>query len=594
MNLDSVTGKNWILKKFNEEDITYLKDNYYLDDITSRLLAIRKIKKDEVENYLNPSIKNILPNPLVLKDMDLAVKRSVKAIQKKEKIGIFGDYDVDGATSTALLGQYFKKINQDFEIYIPDRKTEGYGPNKKGFQSLIEKNVRLIFTVDCGTMAFDSVDFAQKQDIDVLILDHHQSETILPKAYSIINPNRLDDKSHLNYLCAAGVCFMFLIALNKELRENNWFIDNKIDEPNLITYLDLVSLGTVCDVVPLIGLNRAIVKQGLKIIKNKINLGIKTLLEICKIENTPSTYHLGYIIGPRINAGGRVGKCSHGANLLLNSDSKQSFKIASELDSYNKERQLLETNLLQNILGKEIKNLSDPVLILWGESWHEGIIGIIASRIKEKYNKPTIIISTKNNIGKASARSILGFDIGSVIIGAVQKGILLKGGGHKMAGGFSIEIQKIDQFKEYVIKKFRTLNLDLNKQKNFYIDSFVSPSALNLDFYSKVNILAPFGSGNPEPKFAIENLRSINSKIVGEKHVKSILLGSDGSNIKAIAFNSVDNDIGAYLLNKNKKTFNIAGKLTLNEWKGEKNVEFIIDDISVNKNNKKVVPSSNG
>ena len=594
MNLNSVTGKNWILKKFNENDISYLKDNFYLDDITSRLLAIRKIKREEIQNYLNPSIKNILPNPFVLKGMDLAVKRSVEAILKKEKIGIFGDYDVDGASSTALLGQYFKKINQNFEIYIPDRKTEGYGPSKKGFQNLIEKNIKLIFTVDCGTMAFDSVDFAQKQNVDVLILDHHQSETTLPKAYSIINPNRLDDRSHLNYLCAAGVCFMFLVALNKELRKNNWFLENKIEEPNLIAYLDLVSLGTVCDVVPLIGLNRAIVKQGLKIIKNKINLGIKTLFEICKIENTPSTYHLGYIIGPRINAGGRVGKCSHGANLLLNSDSKKSFKLASELDSYNKERQLLESNLLKNILGKEIKGLSDPVLILHGDSWHEGIIGIIASRIKEKYNKPTIIISTKNNIGKASARSIIGFDIGSLIIGAVQKGILLKGGGHKMAGGFTIEIEKIDKFKDYVIEKFRKLNLDSSKQKDFYIDSFLSPSALNFDFYSKVNILAPFGAGNPEPKFAIENLTSVNSKIVGEKHVKSILLGADGSNIKAIAFNSVENDIGAYLLKKNKKPFNIAGKLSLNEWKGEKNVEFIIDDISVNKDIKKVVPSSNG
>ena len=594
MNLNSVTGKNWILKKFNEKDISYLKDNFYLDDITSRLLAIRKIKREEIQNYLNPSIKNILPNPFVLKGMDLAVKRSVEAILKKEKIGIFGDYDVDGASSTALLGQYFKKINQNFEIYIPDRKTEGYGPSKKGFQNLIEKNIKLIFTVDCGTMAFDSVDFAQKQNVDVLILDHHQSETTLPKAYSIINPNRLDDRSHLNYLCAAGVCFMFLVALNKELRKNNWFLENKIEEPNLIAYLDLVSLGTVCDVVPLIGLNRAIVKQGLKIIKNKINLGIKTLFEICKIENTPSTYHLGYIIGPRINAGGRVGKCSHGANLLLNSDSKKSFKLASELDSYNKERQLLESNLLKNILGKEIKGLSDPVLILHGDSWHEGIIGIIASRIKEKYNKPTIIISTKNNIGKASARSIIGFDIGSLIIGAVQKGILLKGGGHKMAGGFTIEIEKIDKFKDYVIEKFRKLNLDSSKQKDFYIDSFLSPSALNFDFYSKVNILAPFGAGNPEPKFAIENLTSVNSKIVGEKHVKSILLGADGSNIKAIAFNSVENDIGAYLLKKNKKPFNIAGKLSLNEWKGEKNVEFIIDDISVNKDIKKVVPSSNG
>tara|TARA_B100000959_G_C14963617_1_gene616813 strand:+ start:657 stop:2444 length:1788 start_codon:yes stop_codon:yes gene_type:complete len=595
MNLASVTGKNWILKKFNEQDISYLKDNYFLDEVISKLLAIRKIKKNEIQNYLSPSIKNILPNPFILKDMDLAVKRSVKAIVNKEKIGIFGDYDVDGATSTALLGQYFKKINRDFEIYIPDRKTEGYGPSEKGFKNLIEKNVKLIFTVDCGTMAFQAVDFAQKQKIDVLILDHHQSESSLPKAYSIINPNRLDDNSHLNYLCAAGVCFMFLVALNKELRKNNWFLDNKIKEPNLISYLDLVSLGTVCDVVPLVGLNRAIVKQGLKIIKNKINLGIKTLLEICKIENNnPSTYHLGYVIGPRINAGGRVGKCSHGANLLLNSDAKQSFKLASELDSYNKERQLLESNLLKNVLEKGLKNLDDPVLILYGNNWHEGIIGIVASRIKEKYNKPTIIISVKNNIGKASARSILGFDIGSVIISATQKGILLKGGGHKMAGGFTINMEKIQEFREHVIKKFKTLNVNLEKQRNFYIDSFVSPSALNIDFYSKINTLAPFGSGNPEPKFAIENLKTINSKIVGEKHIKSILLGSDGSSIKTIAFNAVENDIGAYLLNKNKKTFNIAGKLSLNEWRGQKNVEFIIDDISVNKDIKNMVPSSNG
>ena len=594
MNLASVTGKNWILKKFNQEDISYLKDAHFLDEITSRLLAIRKIKKNEIQNYLSPSIKNILPNPFILKDMDLAVKRTVAAILSKQKIGIFGDYDVDGATSTALLGKYFGKINQDFEIYIPDRKTEGYGPSEKGFKNLIEKRVKLIFTVDCGTMAFQAVEFAQKQKIDVLILDHHQSEASLPKAYSIVNPNRLDDNSHLNYLCAAGVCFMFLVALNKELRKKNWFLDNKIEEPNLISYLDLVSLGTVCDVVPLVGLNRAIVKQGLKIIKNKINIGIKTILEICKIENNPSTYDLGYVIGPRINAGGRVGKCSHGANLLLNSDAKQSFKLATELDSYNKERQLLESNLLKNVLEKGIKNSNDPVLILDGNNWHEGIIGIVASRIKDKYNKPTIIISVKNNIGKASARSVLGFDIGSVIISAAQKGMLLKGGGHKMAGGFTISMEKLEEFKDYVNKKFLTLNVNLDKQKNFYIDSFISPSALNVDFYSKIDILSPFGSGNPEPKFVIENLKIINSKIVGGKHVKSILLGPDGSNIKTIAFNAVDNDIGAYLLNKNKKTFNIAGKLSLNEWRGEKNVEFIIDDISVNKNLKIKVPSSKG
>ena len=274
-------------------------------------------------------------------------------------------------------------------------------------------------------------------NIDVIVLDHHQSEINLPNAYSVINPNRIDDKSNLQYLCAAGVAFMFLVSINKHLRLNDWFNKNLIDEPNLINYLDLVSLGTVCDVVPLIGLNRAIVKQGLKILKAKKNLGLKTLLDICKIEVNPSIYHLGYILGPRINAGGRVGKCSHGANLLLNSDPKEVYRLATELNQYNNERKMLEKDLVEKILVKSQVNLKDPVLILEGKNWHEGIIGIVAARLKDKFNKPTIIISINGNVGKASARSIIGFDIGSAIIAATQEKILLKGGGHKMAGGFN-------------------------------------------------------------------------------------------------------------------------------------------------------------
>jgi single-stranded-DNA-specific exonuclease len=375
---------------------------------------------------------------------------------------------------------------------------------------------------------------------------------------------------------------MFLISLNKKLRNLDWFEKNKIKEPNLMNYLDLVSLGTVCDVVPLVGLNRAIVKQGLKVLKNKKNLGLKTLLDICKVENSPTPYHLGYIIGPRINAGGRVGKCSHGANLLLNLNPKDSFKLALELDNYNKERQLLEKKMLIKIL-EEASKLKDPVLVLHGDSWHEGIIGIIASRVKEKFNKPTIIISKNNEIGKASARSVVGFDIGSIILAAVQNNILLKGGGHKMAGGFSIEIKKINEFKEFVVRKFMSLNNRLSEEKKVFIDSEISPSAINLDFFKQINFLAPFGSGNAEPKFTIENLKIINSKVVGEKHIKSILHGKDGSVIKTIAFNAVDSNLSAYLFKKSNKVFNIVGKLSLNEWRGQKNVEFIIDDISVTK-----------
>jgi single-stranded-DNA-specific exonuclease len=357
MNSLSVSGKNWILKKYNQDNLSYIKEFFSLDEITSKLLSIRNIKKEEINSFLNPSIKNFIPNPNNLVDMKKTTLKAVNILEKSEKIGIFGDYDVDGASSTALLGNYFSQLGLDVEIYIPDRKKDGYGPSIKSFKDLIDKRVKVIFTVDCGTLSFEAINYANKKNIDVIVLDHHQSEIKLPNAYSIVNPNRFDDKSNLQYLCAAGVSFMFLVSLNRELRSIGWFKKKNIEEPNLLDSLDLVSLGTVCDVVPLIGLNRAIVKQGLKVIKSKKNLGLKTLLDICKIDSHPSVYHIGYMIGPRINAGGRVGKCSHGANLLLNKNPKESFKLASELDQFNKERQVLEKELLEKILN-QIKKIS--------------------------------------------------------------------------------------------------------------------------------------------------------------------------------------------------------------------------------------------
>ena len=419
---NSVSNKNWIFKKYNEQDVKFYKENYSLDELTSKLLSIRNIKKEDVQTFLNPSIKNFLPNPEILKDMQKSAKRTIQAISQKHKIGIFGDYDVDGASATALLANFFNSINVPYEIYIPDRKKEGYGPSAESFKKLINNGTKLIFTVDCGTLSFDAIDYASDNDIDVIVLDHHQSEINLPKAHSIVNPNRLDDKSDLKYLCAAGVTFMFLISLNKELRSTDWFIKSKITEPNLLEYLDLVDLGTVCDVVPLVGLNRAIVSQGLKILKSKKNLGLKTLFDICDIQTKPNVYHIGYQLGPRINAGGRVGKSSHGANLLISNNPKDVFKIATELDHFNKERQILEKDLMDKILKNLENKTHESVMVIFGKNWHEGVIGIVASRIKDKFNKPVIIISIDDNgIGKASARSIVGFDIGSAIIAAVQE-----------------------------------------------------------------------------------------------------------------------------------------------------------------------------
>jgi len=582
MNFSSVSGKQWIFKKFNSSDITDFTEKYSLSEIVAKLLSIRKNGIEDINMFLEPKIKNLLPNPLQLKDMQLAVNRTYDNILKGDMIGIFGDYDVDGASSTALLAKYFSSINQLYKTYIPDRHKEGYGPSLMGFKNLMNHGAKMIFTVDCGTSSFEPIKSAQQLKVDVIVLDHHQSDIKLPVAHAIVNPNRYDDTSGLNYLCAAGVCFVFLVALNTKLRKEKWFYKNNIIEPNILDFLDLVSLGTVCDVVPLVGLNRALVKQGLKILKKRTNLGLKTLFDLCKIESQPTTFDLGFKLGPRINAGGRVGKASDGAELLISNDPQRAYQIAIDLDRFNKERQNIEKILYEKIENEVYKHHNKPVLVLSGENWHEGIIGIVASRIKEKYNKPTAIISLKNNIGKGSARSVIGFDIGTQIIKAVQSKILEKGGGHKMAGGFTIKEDKISNFRDLLIASFEKLPFDTFNESNVYLDSIIAPSALNEKFLDDINSLAPFGSGNSEPKFVIENIKVISSTIVGEKHIKSLLLGNDGSTFKAFTWNAKNTPLEAYLDKKHKKKINIAGKMKLNEWSGKKEVEFMIEDISLN------------
>jgi len=582
MSFSSVSGKNWLFKKFDSSDITKFSESYALTEIVAKLLSIRKKNIDNINLFLNPKIKNLLPNPLHLKDMKSAIDKACSNIVKKELIGIFGDYDVDGASSTALLARYFSSLNQSIQIYIPDRQKEGYGPSIEGFNILMRQGAKTIFTVDCGTLAFEPIKVAQKANVDIIVLDHHQSDIKLPNACAIVNPNRYDDTSGLNYLCAAGVCFVFLVGLNKKLRDMNWFKKNKINEPNILNFLDLVSLGTVCDVVPLIGLNRAIVKQGLKIIKKRSNLGLKTLYDLSKIESQPTAYDLGFKLGPKINAGGRVGKSSHGAELLISNDPQKAYKIAIDLDKSNKERQSIELMLSEQVNSKVIKYLNHPVLVIAGNNWHEGVIGIVASRIKEKYNKPTILISLNKNIGKGSARSVAGFDIGSLIIKAVQSSILEKGGGHKMAGGFTLREENIPIFRDFLIRNFEKKCSGYSKDVNLYLDSIVAPSALNEDFFQEVNCLAPYGSGNSEPKFVIEDIKVVSSNIVANNHIKSILRGKDGSTFKAFAWNAKDSPLEPFLNKKNKKSISIAGKMRLNEWKGKKNIEFMIDDISVN------------
>ena len=581
MNFSSVSGKNWIYNKYDSSDIKNISEKFSLSEITSKLLSIRRKKIGDLDLFLNPKIKNLLPNPMKLKGMNIAVERVYKSINNSDLIGVFGDYDVDGASSTAILARYFLSINQKVIPYIPERKAEGYGPTSSAFKKLISKGVKLIFTVDCGTLSYEPIKMSQNNKVDVIVLDHHQSDINLPNACAIINPNRYDENSDLNYLCASGVCFIFLVALNKKLRDNNLFKKNNISEPNILNLLDLVSLGTVCDVVPLIGLNRAIVKQGLQIIKNRTNLGLKTLYDLCKIENSPNSFDLGFKLGPRINAGGRVGKSSHGAELLICNDPQKVYEIAIGLDKSNTERRTIELSLFKEI-DREVKKFHNhPVLVISGQNWHEGVIGIVASRLKDKYNKPTILISLNKNEGKGSARSILGFDIGVQILKAVQLKILKKGGGHKMAGGFSIDEEKISAFRDLLINSFEKNKNTKSGESNLYLDSIISPSALNEDFFNEINLLAPFGAGNQEPRFVIENLKVISSNIILDSHIKTLLLGMDGSSFKAFAWNAKNTSLEDFLYKRKNKKINIAGNIRLNEWNGNKEIQFNIEDISV-------------
>ena len=577
MNKHSVQGKEWVLKHFDKNLAEIISKEFDIDFLTSRLLAIRNINQDQIESFLNPKIKNFLPNPFHFKDMDLGLSVVSTHIKNKSKICIFGDYDVDGATSSGMMSKFLKQLNIDHFVFIPDRQKDGYGPSVKTFENIINKKTDLIIALDCGTTSFDAIDYAKSKNIDVVVIDHHKSQENLPKADAIINPNRIDENGEHYYLCAAGVLFVFLVGLNKTLRENGYF-NNLIKEPDLLDFLDLVMMGTVCDVVPLINLNRAFVYQGLKVASSRKNLGLKTLVDYSKIKKKLSTYEVGYVLGPKINAGGRIGKSELGFNLLTTHNAETAYLISSELESLNLKRKDLELKIVEEAILLAEKNSNDPIVFLNKNDWHEGLIGIVASRLKDHFNKPCFIISQKGDICKGSARSIFGFDIGLAITKCKQLDLIVKGGGHPMAGGFSLKYENLSKFKEELIKLF--LKSKNNQDNNVIeIDSYLESSAINNDLIDKLNYLEPYGSGNREPVFGFENFKV--KKVIETKnnHVK-VILNKGNFNIEAICFNSKNKDIGNYLMNY-KNEFNLAAKVKLNEWNGLSKIELIIDDIQL-------------
>ena len=521
MKNHSVQGKEWVIKNYDKNLLELISSKYELDYFTAKLLSIKGIIVNEIESFLNPKIKNFLPNPSHFKDCDKGIKIIYKHILNNSKICIFGDYDVDGATSAGMMSLYLKKLKINYSVFIPDRQKDGYGPSIETFKNIMREDIKLIITLDCGTTSFDAIQFAKDNNIDVVVIDHHKSQENLPIADAVINPNRLDENDEFYYLCAAGVLFVFLAGLNKFLRDKKYFETKNINEPSLFEFLDLVMLGTICDVVPLINLNRAFVHQGLKIAAKRNNLGLKTLTDYSKINKKLSTYEVGYVLGPKINAGGRIGKSNLGYKLLTTDDAETAYLISSELNSLNLKRKELEGNIIDEAIDLVDKQKLEDIIFLVKKDWHEGLIGIVASRLKEHYNRPAFILSQNGLICKGSARSILGFDIGLAITKCKQMDLLIKGGGHPMAGGFSIETDKLDIFKNELIKIYKKSKRDNNNY--FYIDSYLETSAINNDLINKINLLEPYGSGNKEPTFAFENFKI--SKIIdtNNNHVKVVM-----------------------------------------------------------------------
>ena len=578
MSNHSVQGKEWVLKDFDKNLAEYISKEYDLDFLTSRLLANRNIHQKNIENFLNPKIKNFLPNPYNFKDMGKGLETISRHIKNKNKICIFGDYDVDGATSSGIMSKYLEQLNIDHFVFIPDRQKDGYGPSVKTFTNIINKNVNLIIALDCGTTSFEAIEYARSKNIDVVVIDHHKSQEIFPAANAIINPNRIDETGDYYYLCAAGVLFIFLVGLNKILRENYYFNKAKVQEPNLLDLLDLVMMGTVCDVVPLMDLNRAFVYQGLKVASKRHNLGLKTLVDYSKIKKKLSTYEVGYVLGPKINAGGRIGKSELGYNLLTTNNAETAYLISSELESLNLKRKDIEKKIVEEAISITEKNNDEPIVFLSKNDWHEGLIGIVASRLKDHFNKPSFIISQKGEDCKGSARSIFGFDVGMAITKCKQLNIITKGGGHPMAGGFSLKSDKLEIFKSELIKLF--LKLKKNKDNNIIeIDSYLESSAINDELIEKLNYLEPYGSGNREPIFGFEKFKVSKVIETNNNHVK-VVLNKGNFYIDAISFNSKNKDLGNYLMNF-KKEFNLVAKVKLNEWNGKSKIELIIDDIQL-------------
>lgn len=578
-NKKSLGGNIWKAVPVDERKAELIAQRFALPLPVARIIASRGIPVDDVANFINPKLQNLMPDPFCMKDMEKAAKRIAEAIVKKQKVAIIGDYDVDGATSSSVLRLYLESVGIEPEIHIPER-DEGYGPSRQAFDEFAAFGAELVITVDCGTTAFDVFDYAGSLNIPVIVLDHHEAEVRLPEVYAVVNPKRLDesdDYPYLKYMAAVGVVFCTIVAVNRELRKQGFFAGR--EEPNLLQWLDLVALGTVCDVVPLLGLNRAFVRQGLRIMSLRSNTGLRALIDKSGISEAPSAFHLGYVLGPRINACGRVGEASLGNKLLCSRDDFQAGQLADKLNEFNAQRKEIEAYVLLSAIEMlEGTPQEYPIAFAAGKDWHQGVVGIVAGKLKERYNVPAFVMSIESDEVKGSARSVPGVDLGALIIAAKEKGLLTKGGGHTMAAGFSLPEDKIEAFRRFAGEYVRQKLGEEDVAPVIEVDSALDLLGANTDFAAALELLEPFGAGNAEPKIVLEHVRVVKPGIVGAGHVRCFLTSGNGGSLKAMAFKIADTELGKTLLNSQGAAFDIAGVLRRDNWQGRNSVQFIIDD----------------
>jgi single-stranded-DNA-specific exonuclease len=572
----SYSGRRWQFAEADEDTVRALSLATNVPPVVARLLASRGVSESQVELHLNPSIKALLPEPFLLTDMDQAVERAQHAIATGEQIAIFGDYDVDGSCSAALLRQFFAAIGRDASVYVPDRLREGYGPSENALLRLRQEGASLVITVDCGATAEAPLRAAKIAGLDVIVLDHHAVEDANGWAYPHVNPNQPADCSGLHQLCAAAIAFLFAVALNRRLRESGWYASNAIAEPDLRQSLDLVGLATICDVAPLTGVNRAFVRAGLA--RAAARPGLRVLAGIAGAAAPFSSHDFGFVLGPRINAGGRVGRCGLGVDLLSAADDATAAPLAMMLDRHNRERQAIEAVILEGAIAQASLQDNAPFVLVAGEGWHSGVVGIVAGRLKERFGRPALAVAMENGIGRGSARSIPGIDIGALLRRAREEGLLQAAGGHAMAAGFSLSEDKIGLLSEFLGGALANAGSALAEVRTLKLDAVLSPSGATQALLDQLGRAGPFGAGNPEPFLAAPDVRIAFAASTERGHIRMTLEGGDGGRLVAIAFRACGSPLGDALLKNRGRPIHAAGTLKADTRDRKGRVQLVLED----------------